>query len=678
MFKVIRQLAWSNLGKNKQLYLPFGLVIGIAVVALLNLNLLAASPDILNIHGGQTIRETLKLGVWVLGITVLALMLYANSFVFKQRTKDYGVFSLLGLERRHLLSLIWWELTIFFVISASIGFGVGIMLYQLILTLFQRIMNAELHFSNNLEPSALLTSGLLLVGLYGILLGLNSWKIRRIQGLQLVKEKTRGERPPRPILLLGNTLLGSGLMVWGYWQAITLTHPVQAIQTFFMAVLAVIAGTYLLFDAGSLVLLRCLQKRKNFYYRLDNFISVSNLIFRMRKNAAGLASICLLSTMALVSLSAGLSLYFSVSHTVEKQLPHQYGAVLSYKRQLTDYSTEDLAKTFTSYLTEHQVQPTQTTTAHYLNLFSSYHNGVLTPYDSSRGIGLTQADSIITYIIDTEDYQRLTGDRLSLSNQEIALYHSNSDSTLTQLTIGSQTYAVKQSLSHDVLKGQIANAGDTVYSQRMLLVVNNTTQFMKQLATTTSYDLAFSNNYYVGVQTNDVASSDSALSAQTMDTNLVQRLQLTSEDTVKFSTYNRQEVYQTMFALMGSLFFIGSILAMIFLLGMTLTIYYKQISEGMEDANRFDIMVKVGLSKGMIRRTIRKQVIIVFFAPIIVALCHLAGAYHMMRLILNLIGTTDNQFILMVTLSVSACMVLFYGFIFWFTSRSYAKIIAHK
>ena len=167
MFKVIRQLAWSNLGKNKQLYLPFGLVIGIAVVALLNLNLLAASPDILNIHGGQTIRETLKLGVWVLGITVLALMLYANSFVFKQRTKDYGVFSLLGLERRHLLSLIWWELTIFFVISASIGFGVGIMLYQLILTLFQRIMNAELHFSNNLEPSALLTSGLLLVGLYG-------------------------------------------------------------------------------------------------------------------------------------------------------------------------------------------------------------------------------------------------------------------------------------------------------------------------------------------------------------------------------------------------------------------------------------------------------------------------------------------------------------------------------
>lgn len=660
MFRLTNKLAVSNLIKNRKLYYPFALAVLLAVTITYLFYSLTLNPNIGKIRGGETISMTLGLGMVIVTIASAIIVFYANSFVMKNRSKELGIYGMLGLEKRHLISMVFKELLIFGSLTLTAGLGLGALFDKLIFALLLKLMNMKVELVATFQPSVFILVILIFGAIFLGLVFINAFRIARMNALQLSREKASGEKKGRFLGL--QTILGLISLGSGYYLAVTVENPLTALIIFFVAVLLVIFGTYLLFNAGITVFLQILKKNKRYYYQPNNMISVSNLIFRMKKNAVGLATIAILSTMVLVTMSAATSI-FKGSETFKKVMnPHDFGITGQ------NVEKEDINKLLDQYASDKGLTVTKKEVLTYSSFGVANQEGTkLTIFE--KGQNRVQPKTVFM-VFDQKDYENMTGQKLALSGKEVGLFTKNKElQGQKELTLNDQTYTIKEEIKKDFILEHVPNQYNILTSDYNYLVVPDLKAFLDQYPNSSIF-----NQYYGGM--NVTASEDEQLKLANDYSKFLDDFnrELSKEGSYVYGS-NLADSSAQMSALFGGVFFIGIFLSIIFMVGTVLVIYYKQISEGYEDRERFIILQKVGLDQKQIKQTINKQVLTVFFLPLLFAFLHLAFAYHMLSLILKVIGVLDATMMLTVTLSICGIFLIVYVLIFMITSRSYRKIV---
>lgn len=661
MFRLTNKLAISNLIKNRKLYYPFALSVILAVTISYLFYSLAFNPKIVDLRGASAIQFTLQLGLVVVTLASAIIVLYANSFVMKNRSKELGVYGMLGLEKRHLIGMTFKELLIFGIVTVTAGIGIGALFDNLIFALLLKLAKMKVELVATFQWSVVLSILLVFGFIFLVIVFLNAIRIIRMDALQLSREKSKGEKKGRFLVL--QTLVGLITLGGGYYLAQSVKDPISATLTFFIAVMLVIVATYLLFNAGITVFLQLLKKNKRYYYKPNNLISVSNLIFRMKKNAVGLATITILSTMVLVTMSAATSIYNGSENIKNIMYPHDFDV------KGNNIEVEDLDQLLTQYASEKNLTISNKDVLRYASFGISSQDGTkLTTFEKGQNSVMPKT---VFLVFDQKDYEKMTGQKLNLIGNEVGLWAKNDQlKGQKEFSLNSQEYSVKEAIQQDFAMNHVSNQYVLLVSDYNYLVVPNLQSFLEQYQ-----DSAVYTQFYGGM---DVTASQEEQLKLSDDfdayvNNFSHNLQ--SEDAMVYNGITKTDAIAEMNAFFGGILFIGIFLSIIFMMGTVLVIYYKQISEGYEDRERFVILQKVGLDQKQIKQTINKQVLTVFFLPAIFAFLHLAFAYHMLSLILKVIGVVDIAMMLSVTLSICGIFALIYVLIFMITSRSYRKII---
>ena len=661
MFRLTNKLAISNLIKNRKLYYPFALSVILAVTISYLFYSLAFNPKIVDLRGASAIQFTLQLGLVVVTLASAIIVLYANSFVMKNRSKELGVYGMLGLEKRHLIGMTFKELLIFGLVTVTAGIGIGALFDNLIFALLLKLAKMKVELVATFQWSVVLSILLVFGFIFLVIVFLNAVRIIRMDALQLSREKAKGEKKGRFLVL--QTLVGLMALGSGYYMAQSVTDVMKAIATFFIAVILVIVATYLLFNAGITVFLQLLKKNKRYYYQPNNLISVSNLIFRMKKNAVGLATITILSTMVLVTMSAATSIYNGSENMKKLMYPHDFDV----KGQHVE--VEDLDKLLTQYASEKNLTISTKDVLSYASFGLSSQDGTkLTAFEKGQNNVMPKT---VFLVFDQKDYEKMTGQKLNLTGNEVGLWARN-DQLKNQkaFSLNNQNYTIKEAIQQDFIANHVSNPYVLLVSDYNYLVVADIQSFLEQYQ-----DSAVYTQLYGGMDV--TASLEEQLKLSDDFEEFVNNFShnLKNEDGMVYGGGTASDAIAQMNALFGGVLFIGIFLSIIFMIGTVLVIYYKQISEGYEDRERFVILQKVGLDQKQIKQTINKQVLTVFFLPVIFAFLHLAFAYHMLSLILKVIGVVDTAMMLSVTLSICGIFALIYVLIFMITSRSYRRIV---
>lgn len=657
MFKLTNKLAVSNLIKNRSLYYPFALATIVATAILYSFVSLAYSPNLEASYGGSAARMTLQFGIWVVQIAVLILITYANSFVMKNRSRELGLYSILGMEKRHMLLMTFFEMLYFFLVTVGLGIGLGLLLDKLLFAVLLKFMEMKVVIASTFQWSNIFTVLASLGVAFALILFLNSTRLLRYSSLHLMREKKAGEKKGRFLGL--QTLVGLGLLAGAYYIALTVEKPVAAILNFFIAVLMVVLATYLLFNAGTITLLQFLKKRKNYYYKTQNFISVSNLISRMRKNAAGLATISILSTMLLVTLVGSINIYVGGKDYLTTLYPKDYNIMVTSAK--TDKNAAILQAVKEVAREKGLTDAKYENYSYQFSMISKINGNQLTIAETTDGLSVEEVQNMIAplLVISRQEYEKMTGKNVDLADNEALLYAKNLQINQKQaLTINGKSWNIKEHLTTDFAHGKIVNTSGMVSEKSMYMVVNQPSQVgLKSFYT-----------YYIGIQ-----SSNKQVDLQESIFNALQQQGQESGNISLSERYRIEKDYQ---GVIGTLLFIGIFLSAVFLLGTVLVIYYKQISEGYEDREGFIVLQKVGLDEKQTKATIRKQIITVFFLPLIFAFLHIAVSFHMLQLIVALLGATNVPLLIQTTIATCGVFLLVYILVFVITSRSYQKIVA--
>lgn len=665
MFRLTNRLALSNLIKNRKLYYPFALATILAIAITYIFTSLTLNPHLDDLTGADAIKMVLGMGLGIVALSSGIIVLYANSFVMKNRSKELGLYSMLGLEKRHLFSMILKETVIMSFVTLLLGIGVGTLFDKLIYAFLQRLIGESTGLVSTFQVMTIPIVLVIFACIFSLLVLINGFRLLRLNPLQLTKDGLKGEKKGRFLVI--QTFLGLGSMGYGYYLALSVQNPVIAIMSFFLAVLLVILGTYLLFNAGTTVVLQLLKKKKNYYYKPNNMISISNLVFRMKKNAVGLATIAILSSMVLVTLVGAASIYAGKKDYLASATPHDY-SVSGNKVDLT--STKKLMDDF---LIKTGEQANEEVAVSYL-LFGikNQETNKLTVFTKNERKVVPKS---IVLVFSQETFKQLTGKELNLSSNQIALYTKNKTlKTQKSLSIDGKNYQIHRQLG-DFINKKIPNIYKIIVSDYSYLVVPDIKIFESSMKGT-----SIAQATYVGVNikdpTHDAKKNLDLLDQIAGEATKQLDSQTTGVPVSYFSANSRYDAEGMVNGFVGGTFFIGIFLSIIFMLGTVLVIYYKQISEGYEDRERFVILQKIGLDDLQVKQTIGKQVLTVFFLPLIFAFIHLAFAYHMISLIVRIIGVLNPDLMLVVTIIVCGVFFLVYVLVFALTSRSYRRIVS--
>ena len=665
MFKLTSKLALSNLKQNRKLYYPFAIAVILTTMILYSFIALATTPHLEDSYGGGSARTVLGFGSFVVQLVVIILVAYANGYVMKNRSKELGLYSVLGMEKKHLLVMTLWELLFFYILTVGAGLGLGLLFDRLIFALLLKCMGLPVVIQSTFQIGAVLNTLLGLALAFGLILLLNSFRLLRYSSLHLMQQKKAGEKKGR--FLLVQTLLGLGLLGIAFYIALTVERPVAAVQGFFIAVILVILATYLLFNAGSITFLRFLKGRKSYYYKPENFISVSNLIARMRKNAAGLATISILSTMVLVPLTGSLNLFIGGQNYLDTVYPSDY--MISVGHMPSDVETEPVIKDVqaqikktadATHLSDYQVEQTTYWSAE-IRKIDGRSLEVYEQSDQETGQEMKTEGTV--YFFDQATYEQLTGQKVELGENEILAYGYQYPGRLdAQLEINGKTFTIKEKLNSNFIQGKIPQDALFQHQMGLYLVLPD----LNQLGLKVDKNLEFSinakdkdNQDFTGGVTKELYSTD----------------KISQYGATYFGGFDRYSIEKDWRESAGTVLFIGVFLSVIFLLATVLVIYYKQISEGYEDRENFVILQQVGLDQKQTGTTIRKQILTVFFLPLFFSFLYLGVAYKMIAKIVALLGATNAGLVLQTTLSICAVFFISYILVFLLTSRSYRKIV---
>lgn len=665
MFKLTSKLALSNLKQNRKLYYPFAIAVILTTMILYSFIALATTPHLEASYGGRTARAVLGFGSFVVQLVVVILVAYANGYVMKNRSKELGLYNVLGMEKKHLLVMTLWELLIFYILTVGVGLGLGLLFDPLIFALLLKCMGLPVVIQSTFQIGAVLNTLFGLALAFALILLLNSFRLLRYSSLHLMQQKKAGEKKGR--FLLVQTLLGLGLLGIAFYLALTAERPVAAVQGFFIAVILVILATYLLFNAGSITFLRMLKGRKSYYYKPENFISVSNLIARMRKNAAGLATISILSTMVLVTLTGSLNLFIGGQNYLDTMYPSDYN--ISVGHMTSEAETEPVVEDVQAIiqktadatnLSDYQVAQTTYWSAEIRKIDGKVLevNDQFTPSTDQE----LKTEGVVNFF-DQATYEQLTGQKVELGGNEILAYGYHYPGRLdSQLKINGKTFTVKEKLNSNFIQGKLPQ--NSLFRDQMGLYI--VLPDLSRLGLKMDKNLEFSitakdkeNSAFLDGVIKELHSTD----------------KMSQYGATYFSGYDRYSIEKDWRESAGTILFIGVFLSVIFLLATVLVIYYKQISEGYEDRENFVIMQQVGLDQKQTATTIRNQILTVFFLPLFFSFLYLGVAYKMIAKIVALLGANNAGLVLQTTLEICAVFFISYVLVFLLTSRSYRKIV---
>ena len=659
MFKLISSLAVSNLKKNRTLYIPFSIATITMMVITYILMALSTNKTILQSNGGNTVVMALGFGVVIMLLVSTLTMIYANGFVMKNRSKEFGLYSILGLGRSQIQLLQVVEMVLFAVINLIVGLVLGVLFNRLAFALLLKAMRFTVPISYEFQIASVIIIGILFSGIFVFLMILNAIKIRVSRPLELLREKKSGEKTGRFLSI--RALIGVAILGYAYYISQSIESPIKALGWFFVAVLLVVIATYILFDAGSIALLRFLKNRKTFYYRPINFISVSNLIFRMRKNAMGLASICILSTMVLVTLGTTGSLQFGAQEVINRTSPTDFTFRNMYRNpeETAAYSKEakQLAASASSKVTDFYEYS-------YILTGGNQEGNVLDT--NVKKLGALPESMVV--LVSVEDYNRNTGENITVKPGEMAIgeqYTEKTKPSFTQIAVGENTFSIGQVIEVNKLAaGLIVNPNITNHSYIGLLNEADMAKVVPYYSKENDEGYRSYTRQYIALWNT---------SSQT-DDEKKKELEAYQQSDIAGGIDGKIEIAQLLFQFYGSLLFLGILLAIAFSVGAVLVIYYKQVSEGYEDRERYVILKKIGIDQPMIHQSINRQVLIVFFLPLLTAFLHTALSYNIVSKIVLIFGI-KGSIIGLTMLAVAGVFMIAYFLVYKITSREYFKII---
>ena len=676
------KLAWSNIGKNRRFFLPRILAEAGLLSVFFIVFTLKSDHRILDLRGGEYLEMFMSIGVAVMMLLSVILLFYINSFLMKQRKREFGVYNILGLEKRHIDRVLFHETFLCSLIAVALGLGCGMLFYKLCSLLICRLLQAEIVMGFYfISLNNLAVSGLFFIVLDLLTYGANCVSIARMKPVELLAAANAGEREPKvkwPLLVLGLLALGGG-----YYISLTTQNPLKAIVLFFVAVILVIIGTYFLFVAGSIFVLKALKKNKRFYYNKKHMPAVSGLLYRMKQNAVGLASIAILATGVLVMISTTVSLYAGMQETLDKNYPQDY--YLSVKNRFEGADTVDtmppelVAQVVEKAAKEKGLDIRELKTQEYLEASYLKQNDALCTQRSDGSMGELKDLTVVTYITE-EMYRSLSGEALDLAKNEIAVSPFNIKDMgfdRTELTIDGYTYRVKTVLPVFPVQSGIDVAATNCYG-----IVVADESVLRQLYTQQK-------TVYGEAAAEPVRRVAVSFADREKACDLGEEFQRAVEEEASAAAdalwgqeariwFNNSALWtarSSVVGMYGSLLFLGILLGLVCLFATALIVYYKQISEGYEDRARFQIMQKVGMSRREVRKTINSQVLMVFFLPLIVAGIHLAFAFPILEKLLHVLMLSSTSLFVLCSLITFGVFAGVYVVIYLGTARTYYKIV---
>jgi len=649
------RFALSGIWKNKQIYIPY-LLTGVVNVSLFYmLATLISHSKLKEIYGGEQVATMLGLGAWVVGIFSVIFLFYSNSFLIKRRQKEFGLYSVLGMGKKELSRTLFCEFIMTTFISLAGGFLTGLLLNRLVFLLLVKILKLKAVLEPEFSLSAVTLTAELFGGIFLLSFLVQLFRVSISRPIELVRGSNTGEKEPRTKWIL--TILGIASIATGYAMAMSQENALQALQSFFIAVLLVIFGTYCLFIAVSIAILKLLRKKKSFYYKPGNFTAVSGMLYRMKQNGVGLASISILSTMVLLTVATTLSLYAGIDDVLKDRFPVDLSVnAYSVTAENEDRFTEAIRKAITD---NGNTASDETSYTYYLYPASMDKNKVEIVPDSD----LFTMDMVQFTILTDKEYEKNTGESLGLTPGQAAL-ESSAKFGYDTISVGKSSFSITKIDKDKSLLSQEAN---TITMYNLILTESDLDQVLAEYGLDKNdTDYNYKANLS-GTKEQQVACA----AALNIEGRIVVAPDLSASAYVESKAGMLDEVA----SIYGSLFFIGIFLGIVFLLGTVLIIYYKQISEGYDDAARFSVMRKVGMSQGEIRGTIQRQIILVFFLPLLVAVTHILVAYRYMTQILQVMGFVNPTLFMLCT---GACLLVFalvYGAVYLLTAKAYYRIV---
>ena len=653
------KFALNNLVKNKRFILPyiFSAIFTIASFYILTSLSLGSNLDKLP-QGISATKQVLSLGVIVIAIFSAIFLFYTYSFLIKRRVREFGLYSVLGMTKKQIARILILETIFIAVITLVFGLTFGLLFDKLMLLVLLKLFTAGVSFGFVITPIAVFLTILLFGGIFFLLLIYTVIKISRLKIVALLKEENNGEREPKARLILA--ILGLGLTGYGYYLAQTIQNPIKAITMFFVAVLAVIFGTYLIFMAVSIMVLKLMKNNKTFYYKPKNFISVSGLLYRMKRNAVGLANICILSTMVLVTMGTTSALYAGSEEAYNTRFPRDI-IVNGYRS--TEGKLTEIEKNVKKATQDAGVEAKDLVSYNMLNVVGRL-NGTEISYETGNVGSLDKLRTVV--VIELKDYNKVSKEQKTLNTGETLLFIDKKGKyEANEITVQGVNLKIKEKLTDfpGALGTAAANAFDTYY-----VVVKDNTD-VKKIESALKKKLNMSDEEgevynYVGFNISD----------KTKEAKVIENFkQLEKEGNINIEGKAENETnFKGFYA---SFLFIGVFISMIFVVSQVVIMYYKQISEGYEDKGKFGIMRKVGLTDRQIKQSIRSQVLMIFFAPLAIATLHTVVAYPFIEKILKLFLATDNNVFLIALAVTIAVFGVFYLIVYLITSRIYYRII---
>lgn len=665
------KLAWEGIRKNKRLYIPYILTGSLMVMMFYILSFLAVSPALSRMKGGTTLSMMLPLGSGVIAVFSVIFLFYTNSFLVRQRNKEFGLYNILGMDKRNIRKIMLWENGMIAVLSILSGLCLGVILSKLAEVGLLNILGLGVDYQLNVDVSSLLKTAIIYAAIYLCLLLCSILRVHCLNPLQLLQSSRVGEKPPKANCLFA--LLGVVLLGIAYYLAVSIEAPLTALIWFFVAVILVIIATYLLFSAGSVVFCKLLKKNKKYYYKANHFVSVSSMAYRMKRNGAGLASICILSTMVLVMVSATTSLYIGAEDSLQKRYPYSIQMRIGFD-DLESFTEDNLA----ALRGICEEVPTRHSERELISVSTSgmlQDGNLITDSRNLVTFDVSSYDSICEVIFySLEDYNRLEGTSEALEKGECLIYCDGIEWAAKQFTVdGGSPLVVKKVLTEFSLTDSAAMASivPCVY-----IVTENLMEYVEPMLSlvSSSGNPLFYLYWQYAFQT-ELSVEENTEQFQ----NLMEQIRAFSIEGELFGSYSIEcldVVRSTFFEMYGGLFFLGIMLSVVFLFAAVLIIYYKQISEGYEDQSRFEIMQKVGMTKQEIKHSVNSQILTVFFLPLVFAGLHLSFAFPIVFRLLQLFFMSDLLLMIAVTLGCFVVFGVFYAVVYKVTAGAYYKIVS--
>lgn len=651
------KLAAGNLRKNAKVYFPFILTCIVTVAMFYIICSLSRNSGIDSV----SVLTMLELASQVSAVFAVIFLFYTNSFLMKRRKMELGLYNILGMDKKHIALTIVWETVLIAVVSLVLGIAAGIALDKLMFLTVIKIIGGAVTFGFEISVSAI-TSVLVLFNAIFVLILLNS--LRQIyfsKPVELLKGGQMGEKEPKANWL--TAILGIVSLGAGYYIAITTKNPVEIINMFFFAVILVIIGTYLLFTAGSITWLKLLRNNKRYYYKTKHFISVSGMIYRMKQNAVGLGNICILSTAVLVMISTTLSLYIGLEYALVTRYPKSFMLETNetmYAGQLRGVADE--------VLLEKNLIPQNEVSFYYFDFGVWEEKDAFTPdIDNSGFMYLEQVRNLV--VITLEDYNKMTDKPQTLSESEILLYSNRGHYRYDTLSIFNERFNIKEKIG-GFLCGDIM-ASDLAGSHYIIVRDEETFLRLYEAQKNARGERAVSINYQYAFDLD--ASSQASSEAESLIRSRLLKLELAPASA--FSIVCRETQRGEFLGMYGGLFFIGIFLGVLFVMATVLIIYYKQITEGYGDKERFVIMKNVGLSRSEIKKTVRCQILTVFFLPLVTAGLHIIAAFPALTQIMKILNLTNVPLFMLCTLGCFSAFAVFYTIVYSLTARTYYRIV---